>query len=384
MVFASLRAFYDRMIRLAERIVSGRFATLRILLVALAIGLFFSFPNYQRFYSEDNRKMWVGVMEKCDDPFMDMMKKYDPILHESKLNFRLTVPFAAKLLGLGPTGIFALQSACAVLLLWVSAVIFRRITGDGVAALFLTIGLASTWSGTTGFVELRGMFDVVALLFLACAVLAEGPVLAGLAVFLAAWTDERGLIASSLVYLYHVYRRYDGQGDRISAFFGSAPLGVVVSWLAYFATRLALGRAYDLRTAADGANIKVFIDQLNNLPMGFWTGLEGGWLLVFAATIVLVKTRRFAFLAAYALALSIILAISLSVFDVTRSTAYAFPAIFVALEVLRRTESPGDLRTLCVAAGAISFLWPAYYTEYHNIIWWYSPLPLRALKWIGG
>jgi hypothetical protein len=384
MVFESLGAFYGHTIRLAERIVSGRFVTLRILLVALIVGLFFSTPNYQRLYSEDNRKMWVGVLEKCNDPFLDMTKKYDPILHESKLNFRLTVPIAAKFLGLGMTGIFALQSACAVLLLWVSAAAFLRLTGDRVAALFLTIGLASTWSGSTGFVELRGMFDGVALLFLACAVLAEGPVLAGIAVFLAAWTDERGLIASSLVYLYHVHRRYDTGGDRISAFFGAAPLGVVVSWLAYFATRFAVAQAYHIRTTADGANVKVFIDQLNNLPIGCWTALEGGWLLVLAATIGLVKMRQFVFLAAYALALAIILAVSMSVFDVTRSMAYAFPAPFVALEVLRKTEDEDGLRILCVAASVLSLLWPSYYTEYHNIIWWYSPLPMRALKWIGG
>ena len=96
MVFASLGAFYDRMIRLAERIVGGRFVTAKILLAALAIGLFFSFPNYQRLYSKDNLELWVGLLEKCDDPLMDMTRKYESIRHESKLNFRLTVPIVAK------------------------------------------------------------------------------------------------------------------------------------------------------------------------------------------------------------------------------------------------------------------------------------------------
>jgi hypothetical protein len=384
MVFEFLGSSYDRMIRLAERIVAGRFVSARILLVALAVGLFFSTPNYKRLYSEDNVKAWAGVLEKCNDPFLDMTRKYEPIVHESKLNFRLTVPIAAKLLGLGMTGLFALQSACGVLLLWACAATFLRITGDRVAALFLTIGVASTWAGATGFVELRGMFDVVALLFLACAVLAEGPVLAGLAVFLAAWTDERGLIASSLVYLYHVYRRYGGVGDRISAFFGPAPLGVVLSWSAYFATRFALARAYHITTPVAGVSPRIFLSQLNNLPMGCWTALEGGWLLVIAASIALVKLRQLAFLAAYASALAIVLASAMAVFDVTRSMAYALPAVFIALEVLRKTESGDDLRTLCVAASALSFLWPTYYAEYHNIIWWNSPLPFRALKWLGG
>jgi hypothetical protein len=384
MVFASMRALHAGLIRLAERIVAGRFATLRVVLASLAIGLFFSFPNYKLLSHEEFIKVWTGVLRKCADPFLDMTREYDPIVHESKLNFRLTVPITAKFLGLGKPGILVLQNACAVLLLWVAARIALRMTEDRVAALFMTIGLASTWAGTTGFVDLRGMFDVEALLFLGCAVLAEGPLFAGISVFLAAWTDERGLIASSLVYLHHVYRGYGGRGDRISAFFGPAPMGVALSWATYFATRFALARAYHIRTTVDGANPKVFIDQMNNLPMGCWTALEGGWLLVLASAIVLVKGRHLAFLAAYALTLSIIIAVSMSVFDVTRSMAYALPAVFVALGVLRRTESGGDLRSLCLAAAAISLLWPNYYAEFRNIIWWYSPLPLRVLKWLGG
>lgn len=384
MVFESLEAFYGRTIRLSERVVAGRFAAARIALVALAIGLFFSFPNYKRINHHFITSTWVGVLEKCDDPTLDMTTKYATNRHESKLNFRLTVPIAARLMRLGMRGILAMQFACGVLLLWVSAVVFLRATGDRVAALFLTIGLASTWAGTTGFIELLGgMFDVEALLFLACAAMADGPLLAGSAVFLAAWTDERGLIASSLVYLDHVYRRYGDAGDRVSAFFAAAPAGVLASWAAYFATRFALARAYHISTTSDGANLGVLINQMNNLPMGCWTALEGGWLLVLAASVVLVRLRQFAFLAASSLALSIVLAVSMSVFDVTRSMAYALPAVFVALGVLRRTEGRDDLRVLCAAAAALSFLWPNYYAHFQYEILWHSPLPLRVLKWLG-
>jgi hypothetical protein len=226
------------------------------------------------------------------------------------------------------------------------------------------------------------MFDVVALLFLACATLADGPLLVGTAVFLASWTDERGLIASALVYLYHVYRRYGGEGDRISAFFGPTPAGVVVAWATYFVTRFALAKAYHLTTTADGANVRVFITQMNNLPMGCWTALEGGWLLVLAASVVLIRLRQFAFLAAFLLSLSLVLAVSMSVFDITRSMAYALPAVFVSLGVLRRTESRDSLRALGATAAATSFLWPNYYAHFQYEILWYSPLPFRVLKWL--
>jgi hypothetical protein len=383
MILESVRVFYDRVIRIAEWIVAGRFATAKIALVSLAVGLFFSFPNHYGLSDKEAGQSWVGVLEKCEDPFLDMTTRYDPSVHESKLNFRLTVPIVAKLLGLGRRGILALHAISDVLLLWVCASLFARITSDRVSALFMTVGVASTWAGITGIVEFRGMFDVEALLFLACAALARGPAFSGLFSFLAAWTDERGLIASSMVYLYHVYQRYDTDGDRLSAFFTPAAMGVVISWFAYFATRYALARTYHITTPIDGTGVRTLIDQVNNLPMGTWTALEGGWLLVLASAFVLVKRRHFLFLTAFAGSLSIIIVVSMSVFDITRSMAYALPAIFIALEVLQNVETARELRTLCIIASTVSLVWPNYYAEYRSSIFWYTPFPLRVLKWLG-
>jgi hypothetical protein len=385
MVYASLITFYDSTIRLAERIVAGRFATVRITLCALAIGLFFSFPNFSKSYDESRHtRSWDIILQKRDYPFKDVVPQLNPISHESKLNFRLTVPILAKLLGLGRPGIYTLQLACGVIQLWATACIALRLTNDRVTSLLVTLEVASTWAGTTSFVEYRGIFDGVALLFLACAILSQKPLLAGLSVFLAAWTDERGLIASSCVYLYHAYRQYCGTGSWISACLRRTPMGVILSWVAYFATRFALARAYHLTTTAQGVSAGIIIHQLNILPLGCWTALEGGWLLVFASSLILVQRRQFTFMAAYFLSISIVLAVAMMVYDVTRSMAYAFPAIFIALRILGDSENRRDLRALCTAAFAVSLLWPNYYVEGPMLIWWYVPLPVRVVKWLVG
>jgi hypothetical protein len=383
MILETLRGFHDRTTRVIESMVAGRLASAKITLFALAVGLFCSFPNHYGLSDEAAGVSWAGVLEKSRDPFLDMTTKYGPSVHESKLNFRLTVPIAANILGLNRKGILVLHAASAVMLLWSAARVFLRDTSDPVAALFMTVLVASTWAGITGFVEYRGMFDVEALLFLTCALLAQGPMLAGLFAFLAAWTDERGLIASSLVYLYHVYRHYDnGRGDRLSAFVSPTAIGVVLSWAAYFATRFALARAYHISTPVDGTGLGTFIGQINNFPMGCWTALEGGWLLVFAAVYVLWHQRQLAFLTAFGLSIAILITVAMSVFDITRSMAYILPAVFVAVQVLRKVETPADLRVLCIFAAVIALLWPNYYAEYGNHIWWSTPLPLRIMKWL--
>ena len=119
-------------------------------------------------------------------------------------------------------------------------------------------------------------------------------------------------------------------------------------------------------------------------PMGAWTGLEGGWLLVLAAAVVLVRRRRFLFLAMYLGAIAILLIVSMCVYDITRSMAYLLPALFVALDVLGEVESVPDLRLLCGVSALVSILWPNYAPWEENRIFWNVPLPVRLLSWVTG
>ena len=162
-----------------------------------------------------------------------------------------------------------------MLLLWVVARIVLKITSDLVASLFVTAGVASTWAGTTSFSELQGIFDGEALLFLSCAVLFERPWLTGLFVFLGAWTDERALVASSLVYLYHVYRHQRQGSLGLGSYCGAAPIAVVVAWAGYFVLRFAMSRYYHMTPVAGAVGLRFVIKNANNIPMGSWTALEG-------------------------------------------------------------------------------------------------------------
>jgi len=389
MTYAFLVALYDRIHALAERIVSGRFATVRIALWALALGLVFTtFPNYPKLLwdkeFEKTRCCWNAVLEKRDNLFLDLNKVYWAGSHNSSATFRLTVPLIAKLLGLGKLGVFVFQSVCGVLLLWVVARIVLKITSDLVASLFVTCGVASTWAGTTSFIELRGLFDGEALLFLSCAVLFEGPWLVGLFVFLGAWTDERALTASCLVYLYHVYRRQRQGSNWRASYCGATPIAVVGAWVGYLVLRFAMARYYHMTTNTVTVGLRFVFINANNLPIGSWTALEGGWLLAFAAMVILAQKRRIVFLILYILAISIVLIVSMSVFDITRSMAYALPAVFIAIEVLREFESGPDLRALCAVSSAVSILWPNYYAQFRHEIYWNVPLPVRVLTWYSG
>ena len=130
--------------------------------------------------------------------------------------------------------------------------------------------------------------------------------------------------------------------------------------------------------------MKGAVEQINNLPAGCWTALEGGWLLVLAAAVVLARRRRFLFLTMNLGAIAMVLTAARLVLDITRSMAYVLPALFVALDVLSEVESVPDLRLLCGASSLVSILSPNYYVEGVNLIYWNVPLPVRLLSWVVG
>src|SRR4029077_5289522 len=134
----------DRIDTLAERVVAGRFGTLRIALCALLLGLVgTTVPNYRNLWDKEfeaTASSWDAFLVKRDNLFVDLGKVYGVGSHNSNTNFRLTVPLIARILGLGRLGVLVFQSVCGVLLLWIVARIVTKIANDLVAALFVTCG----------------------------------------------------------------------------------------------------------------------------------------------------------------------------------------------------------------------------------------------------
>lgn len=366
-------------------------------LVALVAALFVSFPSYEKLLDDESAKAWEPILQQFESPLTGISEllaegERGTGSHASKKTFRLTVPVVGHFLGLGILGALVLQFVAGVLLFYFAADIVHRSTGDRSTALFATLAVGFSSPGIASFVDLGGFFDGVALFFLAAAIRADRPLWIGTSVFLAAWTDERALIASSLVLLYHSIRAenrdaQEGAGPdetfRIT-FLRPATLAVVGAWIGYFALRFSLAFSLGLETATGGVGLGVFLDQVNMIPMGVWSGLEGGWLLVALAILALVVERRFALLAAFLFFLGVVVAVALSVVDVTRSMTYALPALFVAIRILARVDRRSQVRLYSALACLVSLAWATYGAGGPTTIWWHYPLPVQIARWITG
>ena len=356
------------------------------MLLVLVFSLLRAFPNYSFLREAGNQGTWRNAAIKGQDPTVDMTRRFPPASHEAKLNFRLTVPLLARVLHLGRDGLLALFSISGVLILYFTLDLSYQLTqspwqngiaplaqqparinrevrssdflGSRIAAAAVCMAVACIWPGVLAFHQLLGGFyDAVTLCLLLAAMRATAP-LAAVALFLAAWTDERALLAAGLILVYAALRREFARGIAIAAA-GSA----------YAATRLYFGNVYSLHTAWDGIGLGILLKDFNMAPLGIWTGLGGCWLIVAGGMWVLLARRRFFLVLAYGLALCAVIVAALVVEDVTRSMAYTLPAVFVGLIALAESEPPLVIERVAATGALVCVLVPTYFTQAGNATW---------------
>lgn len=346
-----------------ERLTRRRGWLVALALVAAALSIFTATPEYHGVEGLDS---WKAILLQARDPFVQ--HPYGVGTHESKLAFRLLVPLVGGRLGLDVWGYLALQAAAGVVLLGAFARLCWDTTADRVTTVLATLALGLCWAGATAFVEVRGTFDSVALSLLTLAALFRNPLLIAACVTLAGFTDERALAAALLVALFQAIRPATAS-PRLR-------VGGVVAGIALYAIgRLVLIELTDLSIDGNGITPLAFWELG---PAAAWAGLEGLWIAPFVAVAVLVARRRYLLAAALVAGTAVILGIAVSVSDVTRSMAYALPAVFVGLAALAGTAS-AHLRRAALAAVFASLLWPLYYIDGNTTIRLSLPLPVRIL-----
>jgi len=352
---------------------------LKALGVVLVMSLFRAFPSYDAFRTEFVQMTWRHAQAKVDDPLLDTGRTFPPESHESKLTFRLTVPVLAHVLRLRLTGTMIVFGLAGIALLYSVLKIAHLATGSRKVALFVSLATACTWPGLAAFHELRGgYYDAFALCLLLLALSASSPLSTAMLVFLAAWTDERALIASPFIAFFAMTK--DSNGLR--SFLLGKPGAVVAAFVAYAGTRAYLTAAHSLVFTTGGVGPAVLRQQLNVIPLGIWTGLGGGWLIVGRSFLELWGQKRGVLTAGFLSLLGLMIIGSLSVIDVTRSMAYCLPAVLVGLRVLSQSQPAKNIERLAALSAAVSFIAPTYYIEGSMGRWWLYPLPVQLVRWL--
>lgn len=356
-------------------------AVLLILLVALTA----SFPSLDAVGGDS----WDSVQEVGRQPFTDL--DYEPDSHASKNLYRVTVPIVGEALGLSPAGYMVLQALFGIISVYALLVVLERASGDRVSALLLTLAASLTYAGVVSFVEVRGIFDGVALALLLIALAWPRPWVIAPLVFLAGWTDERALFASGFLFAYFAFeqaahlrevragRATDQQRSRTAQL-----AAVLVGVAAYGLSRLAVVAVFDLPQETGGVGPEVLLDQINNIAVGVWTGLEGLWIALVLA-VFLMWRAQLRLLATFTVAVTGFIAVfAVSVIDITRSMGYLLPSVALSALVMGTMLSRRHLRRVALGCLALCAVWPVYYVGGPKTIWWVYPLPVQLFRFVTG
>jgi hypothetical protein len=324
------------------------------------------------FSFETVRNGYFGAYyEKIEHPLKDLTLTYPPGSHEAKLNCRLTVPVVLHVLGLHARWILPTLTITAIVaILCLSCLLAYQITGNRVVALFLALEVSSTYVGSFGWIM---AYDAIALALAACALLAQIPwYLRAMLVFASAFTDERGLIAALFVFPFFAGSK---RGNGWRQLINRNTLASAAAVLLYFLTRLWLQYGVGMKTTLKGVGPGSFAAHVPHWHAGIWFGLEGGWLFVTLAILSLFIRKQYGRLGLFLIPITGLLLGSFMNGDLLRSTAYLFPAIFVALKILREHETDRTLVLYAVAAFFASVI-AGNYNIYLNEITWFMPLPI--------
>lgn len=357
-----------------ERVVSGPNWRLKALLAIAALSLLRAFPSYDALATKFVEETWRDVQIKFEHPLLDTSKAFSPDAHQSNLTFRLVVPMLAHIFRLHERGLLILSAFAGLLLLYQILAIVYNATSSRRAAFLICLATACVWPGEAAYHELRGgYYDAITICLSVCAFATSSPAGAFAFLFLAAWTDERGLIAAPFLFLLSVFngaRFYQGKA-------GAA----IAAATAYLCTRayLTTAHSYPVRPTA-ALEFQILSQQVNVIPLAIWSGLSGSWIIVALGVAALFLQRRLN-AGLFAATLIATITISLTVVDVTRSMAFCLPAVFVAVAALSRTESLQRVERIAALAAIISFVVPTFYLEGATGVWWLYPLPIQIVRW---
>ena len=342
---------------------------LKVLVLCVLCVVLFQFPDYRSLYAyttahTEHNDAYDAFRKQTDHPLTWQGSK--PGSHESKMVFRLALPLLAHALRLNIYGVLALQLLCGLLMLWTLLTLIERITSDRPTALLLALGTCFTYHGSAFLHDVFGYFDAFGYAVLLLLLLVRRPSALYLLSVVGCFLDERVLAASLVAVLWHSLRPPAEAVPTLRRPAVSwAGAAVVGGWLTYASLRLWLTVAYGLETDTGGVGLAAFRVNLlhKNVALGFITGLESFWMLIALALLLLAVRRQWGLALAVVLAFGPVAAGSFLVYDITRSLAYGFPVVLLALVVLAHYLTRASVRHVARVVAACAVLIPNY--AYH-------------------
>ncbi len=327
-------------------------------IILICISLFFAFPRYDLYNAAES---WNVTMLKAKD-LTNNLSHIPPESFMAKKVFRLTVPFIIKIFHLNRVGVLVVQFFIGFLFILFSYKITLRLLKDAVSATFFAAGIIFIYAGRTCFTEITyTFFDGWAYFFILMAMYNRNVIAVFLFATLAAWIDERGLIALPIIILFHQISNAKPEfGFKSLLALNKSSLAAIAAITGYAALRLYLSFKYNMHTPNEDANFNDFKRNIIHTSFGFgaYTFLEGFWFLVSIFALLSFYRKHYflqILIAGQILASSIV---AFFVTDITRSGSYLALLLFPLLAYLSQFINIRPFRYILAVCMFFCFVFP--------------------------
>lgn len=331
-----------------------------VLAIIVIVSLFFHFPSK---FDADNHQYTIQK-QKSNHLFENAFTEHGRGSHAAKLETRILIPALIRIFNLNKYSLVILSLLSGVLLLG-ACYFYLEEKAQSIMAFWLTLAFAFTYTGASGFVETRFIFDALslALVFVGFLLLRRNrkiwtTIFGTLMYFFSILNDERSIFT---ILGFLILAKLSERNCFKRVF-----ITTLVSFLFYAIYRLLLRYYFLVDTPIDGVGLSLLIDQLNNVRMGLLMFGEGLWVLVLVWLYSLSKPKSWNTLYVLLYLFSLILAFT--VVDIGRSTIYWFPILFIGLKTMLAFEEQKRFR-YAFAICLICFFVPTYYVSGKKSVW---------------
>lgn len=384
---AAFDGLLDRIEGSLEKWAAGRGWWWKLAALCSLCSIFYAAPNFTLLWPKEPPLLW-SVVDRQTSNLLTPVTDVDSTTHESKRVFRLTPPALAKL---SPVAnwkgrmlfLFALQYTAGIVFFALCGRLLNAMLHSPAAATLLTLSFAFIYPGQAFFWDVTGWFDGLAIFLLVLTLVVRSAPLIFACLFAAFWVDERAIVASSFSFLWLKLReRPDATArDLLCPDLRSAMVPLAIGVTLLLRTYLARTHGFLLPISAEaGVGLAPFFkdDRLFRLPLGILSPFKAHWALFVLAGASAWLNRQWALLLLGSAAVAASTLAAVAVADVTRSLAYAFPGVLVAVGTIARHAGARFMVELSAIVLLLAIVLPSY--NVMSGVNWMFPLPLKMLQ----
>lgn len=298
------------------------------------------------------------------------------VSHMDKTWIRIFIPIIGYFTGIKAQYWFIIQHFLGFGFFFVVLKTLNKYVQDPVSSALFAMGIACIFASKWIFNDLF-IFDGTAYFLMALALYFRQLVIVGVLLLTAYFIDERVIMITPAILLWW-YLNDSGVVWNTRSVIKVASVFMLLV-LIYAGTRFYLIHTYGFQNGTSQVGVKLMVYNFKYIPVGFLLHAEAFWLMIGCVTILLWQNGLKMFslgLIGMLLGMNILCFI---VFDVSRSTGYLFPFLWIYVWLLTKYTDKEEYRRILFICGVLCLLIPT-----HNIcidgIFWMSPVFPKILK----